>query len=101
MTTNVFIMLLTIYSVATGLVVEAIKKLLDEANKTYAPNLLAFIVAILIGTIGTILYYQLSSIAFTTNNIICAILLGCLSGIGAMVGFDKVKQLIGQLSDNE
>lgn len=101
MTTNIFIMLLTIYSVATGLVVEAIKKLLDEANKTYAPNLLAFVVAILIGTIGTIIFYQLSSIAFTTNNIICAILLGCMSGIGAMVGFDKVKQLIGQLNESE
>lgn len=101
MTTNIFIMLLTIYSIATGLVVEAIKKLLDEANKTYAPNLLAFVVAILIGTIGTVLFYQLSSIAFTTNNIICAILLGCMSGIGAMVGFDKVKQLIGQLNESK
>lgn len=101
MTTNIFIMLLTLYSVATGLVVEAIKKLLDEANKTYAPNLLAFVVAILIGTIGTLLYYQLSSIAFTANNIICAILLGCLSGVGAMVGFDKIKQLIEQLGENK
>ena len=101
MTTNIFIMLLTLYSVATGLVVEAIKKLLDEADKKYAPNLLAFIVAILIGTVGTLLYYQLSSIAFTTNNIICAILLGCLSGVGAMVGFDKIKQLIEQLGTNK
>lgn len=98
MTTNIFIMLLTLYSVATGLIVEAIKKLLDEANKTYASNLLAFVVAILVGVVGTLLYYQLSSIAFTANNIICAILLGCLSGVGSMVGFDKIKQLIEQLS---
>ena len=101
MTINIFIMLLTIYSVATSLIVEAIKKLLDESNKKYAPNLLAFIVAILIGIFGTLIYYQLYSIAFTANNIICAILLGYMSGIGAMVGFDKVKQLIGQLSNGK
>lgn len=97
MTVNLFVMLLAIYSVATGLVVEAIKKLLDEAKKNYAANLLAFIVAIVIGVIGTLTYYQLYSIPFSTNNIICAILLGCMSGVGAMVGFDKVKQLVGQL----
>ena len=97
MNTNIFIMLFTLYSIATGLVVEAIKKLLDEANKKYAPNLLAFIVAIVIGTVGTLVYYQLYGIAFDVNNIICAVLLGALSGIGAMVGFDKVKQFIGQI----
>ena len=97
MNTNIFIMLFTLYSITTGLVVEAIKKLLDEANKKYAPNLLAFIVAIIVGTIGTLVYYQLFGIAFDVNNIICAVLLGILSGIGAMVGFDKVKQFIGQI----
>ena len=97
MNTNIFIMLFTLYSLATGLVVETIKKLLDEANKKYAPNLLAFIVAIVIGTIGTLAYYQLYNIAFNANNIICAVLLGILSGVGAMVGFDKVKQFIGQI----
>ena len=74
-----------------------IKKLLDEANRKYASNLLAFIVAIVIGTVGTLVYYQLYGIAFDVNNIICAVLLGILSGIGAMVGFDKVKQFIGQI----
>ena len=97
MNTNTFIMLFAIYSIATGLVVEAIKKLLDEANRKYASNLLAFIVAIVIGTVGTLVYYQLYGIAFDVNNIICAVLLGILSGIGAMVGFDKVKQFIGQI----
>ena len=85
MNTNTFIMLFAIYSIATGLVVETIKKLLD------------FIVAIVIGTVGTLVYYQLYGIAFDVNNIICAVLLGILSGIGAMVGFDKVKQFIGQI----
>ena len=39
MNTNTFIMLFAIYSIATGLVVETIKKLLDEANRKYASNL--------------------------------------------------------------
>lgn len=47
--------------------------------------------------LGTLVYYQLYGIAFDVNNIICAVLLGILSGIGAMVGFDKVKQFIGQI----
>ena len=38
MNTNTFIMLFAIYSIATGLVVETIKKLLDEANRKYASN---------------------------------------------------------------
>ena len=97
MNTNAFIMLLTIYSIATGFVVETIKKLLDEANKKYASNLLAFIVAIVIGTVGTLVYYQLFGITFDANNIICAVLLVILSGVGAMVGFDKVKQFIEQI----
>ena len=62
MNTNTFIMLFAIYSIATGLVVETIKKLLDEANRKYASNLLAFIVAIVIGTVGTLVYYQLYGI---------------------------------------
>ena len=97
MNTNAFIMLLTIYSIATGFVVETIKKLLDEANKKYASNLLAFIVAIVIGTVGTLVYYQLFGITFDANNSLCAVLLGILSGVGAMVGFDKVKQFIEQI----
>ena len=59
MNTNTFIMLFAIYSIATGLVVETIKKLLDEANRKYASNLLAFIVAITLFEIGVTIYKTL------------------------------------------
>lgn len=97
MNTNTFIMLFAIYSIATGLVVEAIKKLLDEANRKYASNLLAFIVAIVIGTAGTLVYYQLYGIAFDSKQYYLCSATRDLSGVGAMVGFDKVKQFIGQI----
>lgn len=96
MTVELFLMLLSAFSIITGLIVEAIKKLLQEKEK-HPYNVIAFVVALIVGGIGTLIYYQLSSIPFTTNNIIYAFLMGIASAIGAMVGFDKIKQAIGQI----
>lgn len=96
MTTNIFIALFMFYSVASGLITEAMKKILDEANVFYATNALALVVAMFLGTFGTLIYYQLTNIPFEINNIICAILLGIMSGVGSMIGYDKIIQLINQ-----
>lgn len=97
MTTQMFIILLTAYSAISGLIVEAIKKLInDKANLSY--NLLAIIVSLVLGVGGTLTYYQLSGVPFTVNNVIYSVLLGLASGVGSMVGYDKVKQLIQQLT---
>ena len=47
---------LAIISAFTTLATEGVKKLLDEAGKKYAPNLLAVIVAVAFTTIASVCY---------------------------------------------
>jgi Na+-driven multidrug efflux pump len=97
MTTAIFLMLLSSFSVLSGLVTEAIKKLInDKANLSY--NLIALIVALIIGSGGCAIYYQLNNILFDVNNIIYMVLMGFASGLVSMIGYDKVKQAVEQLT---
>lgn len=97
MTTTMFLILLSSFSVMSSLVTEGIKNLVtDKINLSY--NIIALISALIIGGCGTAIYYQLNTIPFTVNNIIYIILMGLASGLTAMVGFDKVKQSIEQIT---
>ena len=96
MSASIFLMLLSLFSVITGLVTEGIKKIAkDKANLSY--NIIALIIALIVGVVGCGVYYQLNDILFTTNNIIYMVLMGLSSGLVSMVGFDKVKQTIEQV----
>ena len=98
MTTTTFLMLLSTFSIISGLVTEAIKKILTEkANLSY--NLLALIVALIVGGVGCGIYYQLNGILFTINNVIYMILMGLASGLVAMTSYDKVKQMVLQITN--
>lgn len=97
MNITLFIALLTMFSAITGVVTEGCKKLLDETSIVYSSNIVAFIVACVVGVSGTGAYYVLNSIEFNAVNIICMFLMGFATSIGAMVGYDKVIQTIGQL----
>ena len=97
MNTSLFLILLSAFSVISGLITEGIKKMInDKANFSY--NIIALVVALIVGTIGCATYYQLNSIPFDVNNIIYMILMGLASGLTSMVGFDKVKQTVEQLA---
>ena len=96
MNTVTFLILLSAFSVLSSLVTEGIKKIAsDKANLSY--NIVALIVALVIGGIGCGIYYQLNAIPFNTNNVIYMILMGLASGLTATVGYDKVKQAIEQV----
>ena len=98
MTVSTLLTLLSAISVISGLVTEGIKKIVnDKANISY--NITALCVALVVGGIGCGLYYQLNEIAFTVNNIIYMILMGFASGLVSMLGFDKVKQAIIQITN--
>ena len=100
MTTTTFLMLLSAFSVLSGLVTEGIKKLIsDKANLSY--NIVALVVALVVGGVGCAIYYQLNTIPFDTNNVIYMILMGLASGLCSMIGFDKLKQAIEQLTGNK
>lgn len=95
MTVQVFLMLLTAFSALSSLVMEGIKNaFLKSSNISY--NAIALIIALIIGCGGTFTYYQLNTIAFTTNNVIYAILMGLASGLVSMVGYDKVRQMFAE-----
>ena len=97
MTTTTFLMLLSSFSVLSGLVTEGIKKLIsDKANMSY--NIIALVVALVIGGAGSAVYYQLNAIPFNLNNVIYMVLMGLASGLCSMVGFDKIKQAVEQLA---
>lgn len=96
---TMFLILLSVFSVFSSLVTEGIKKILtDKVNMSY--NIVALVVALIIGGFGVAIYYQLNAIPFTINNIIYMILMGLASGLTSMVGFDKVRQAIKQIAGN-
>lgn len=97
MTVTMFIALLTMFATVTSICTEGVKKILNELNVAYASNLLASIIACVIGVGGTAVYYILFSMAFTPANIVCMILMGVATAFGAMVGYDKVVQAIEQM----
>ncbi len=99
MNTTMFLILLSAFSVLSSLVTEGIKNITtDKVNLSY--NIIALITALIIGGGGTAIYYQLNEIICTTNNIIYMVLMGLASALVSMVGFDKVKQSIEQLTNS-
>ena len=97
MNMSLFITLLTGFSTVTSLFTEGVKKILDEKGARYSSNIVASIVACIIGICGTGAYYVLCSVEFTSINIVCMILMGVATWLCATVGYDKVVQTIGQL----
>ena len=99
MSITLFITIFTIGAMACGLLTEAIKKVYENANKEFSANIIALIDAIAVGGFGTAGAYILLGLPWTINNIICLILMIIVIWLGAMLGFDKVKQTIQQLGN--
>lgn len=97
MSTTLFIALLIAFSAITSLCTEGCKKILDDIKVPYASNVVAFIIACIVGVCGTGVYYILNSIEFNVVNIVYMVLMGIATSVGAMIGYDKVIQTIGQL----
>lgn len=98
MTVTMFILLIAICSAVSSLLTEGIKAWFKNANKDYSANLIALINAVVVGCGGTAIVYVLMGIAFTLSNILCLILMGAAVWLGSMIGYDKVIQLITQVT---
>ncbi len=98
MTVTVFLIILTACAAVTSLLTEGIKKLLDGLGARYASNILVLIVALIVGGGTTALYYVHNGIPFTALNSVYLALMGIANWLGAMVGYDKVRQAIQQIS---
>ena len=97
MTIDNFLLLLMVVSVLTGLMTEGIKKVLDELEKAYRPNLLAGVVAVVLSVLVDSGYMILTETAMNAKMAVILIALLLLSWLCAMVGYDKVIQEITRL----
>lgn len=97
MTVTTFLILLTICATITSLVSEGVKKFFDGMKVKYASNILVLIVALIIGCGATALYYVNYQVPFTALNSVYLALMGVANWLGAMLGYDKVKQAISQI----
>lgn len=96
MTIEVFLVALVTISTLASLVAEAVKKILDEHNKTYRTNTLVGICALVVAVIVSALYIMYTGIAVTLPVIATIIAITILSWLCAMVGYDKVVQAFAQ-----
>ena len=101
MNITLFITVLTIGAAITALLTEAIKKAYSNEGKEYSSNIIAMINAVVVGCGGTAVTYMLLEIEWTVNNVICLILMGVAVWIGSMIGYDKIIQLLKQVSQGE
>lgn len=99
MTMTLFIALYTILAGAvSSLITESVKSWYKNADKPYSANMIALVVSIVSGGLGTAVYYVLTGVPWTINNIICIFLMIVAIWVTSMVGYDKVKQLLDQVN---
>lgn len=99
MTVTLFVTVLTLGSMCSGLLTEAIKKFYENAKMEYSANVIALINAVIVGMGGTAIMYMLLGISWTVNNIICLVLMGIAVWVASMIGYDKVIQMLEQIAD--
>lgn len=90
--------LLTVTSVLSGLVTEALKKTLNEKKYEYSKNILAGISSVVVALLVGLGYLVLTHTPITADVIVYIIALIILSWLSAMCGYDKVVQTIKQLN---
>ena len=95
-----FLLGLLITSTLTGLVTEAVKKLLAEHDVTYRANTLAGMVSLVLSAAVGTSYIILTKMTCTSEIIIYLIALVFMSWLCAMIGYDKVIQSISQFKRN-
>ena len=96
MTLEVFLGLLLAVSIFTGLVVEGIKKFVGEKYNA-SSNVVAGVVAIVLGAVFGVCYCILAEVAITAQLIVILIALVFLCWLCAMIGYDNVVQAILQI----
>ena len=101
MTITMFITIFTVGAAVTSLLTEAIKKAYQNAKKDYSANMIALVDALVVGGGGTAVTYMLLHFDWTVNNVICLVLMIIAVWVGAMIGYDKVIQLLKQISEKE
>lgn len=92
---------LLIVSTFTGLLTEAMKKYLSDFGCKYKPNVLAGAAAVIVSVLIEMSYVIMTDTVVNSHVVVTGVILGILSWIAAMVGYDKVVQTIAQISGKE
>ncbi len=99
MTLEIFLFGVIIVSILVGLVTEAVKKIREDNGKKYRANLTAGLASIILSVGVSIAYVILTDTPMDANMIIYIVALVFISWLGAMIGFDKIKEAISQLKE--
>lgn len=93
MTISAVSSILIICSVVTGLIVEAIKKMMVIDK----PNILAAVVSVIVGIFVSIMYAIYNNLVIDTMYVMHIVSVVVLSWLCSMLGYDKVIQTLAQL----
>lgn len=96
---DVMLALVTAMAAATSLLTQLVKSIFDAYKKQYASNVIVAAVSVIVGGVGTALYYVNYQIPFNALTSVYLAIMCLLNCAGAMVGYDKVKQAITQIRD--
>ena len=98
MNIGVFLTMLMIVSVFTGLFTEAVKIVLDATEMKFpSSNVLAGMVAVVLSVLICVAYSTLYAVPLTGQTMVYYVALVLLGWLSAMVGYDKVIQAIAQV----
>lgn len=100
-TIDIFLIGLAVCSAFTGLMTEAVKKMVGTKSKFMKSNLLVAVCSVIVALIVVIVYAILSNITVTLSYLTICFVLTLLSWLCSMVGYDKVKQTIDQFIKKE
>lgn len=94
---DVALALITAFSIVTSVMTQFAKMVLDTMQKKYASNIVVMVVAALVGAGGTLLYYENYQIPLNALTSVYLAIMCIVNCMGAMLGYDKVKQMVEQL----
>lgn len=100
MTISIFGVLLIALGGFTNIIVEFVKNLLSKSEKEFDPQIVAIICGIIVGVVGTVIYYLTVGIPFTAMNIVWLFLETLCVVIGSQVGYDKLWSVIKTILEN-
>lgn len=99
MTIEIMMLLVTVFSIITSELTALAKKVLDIFRVKYASNAVVLVVAVIVGAGGTILYYVNAQVPLNALTSVYLALMCVWNCLGAMFGYDKVKQMLVQLKE--
>lgn len=98
---EVFLIGLMLSSTLTGLTTEGVKKILVEHNVKYRANTVAGIVTTILSVAIGVGYVIFAGIGFSGQVVVCIVAQVFLSWLCAMVGYDKVVEVITKTKKGE